>query len=246
MGCHTHLHRKICWNSFLFMDVVGGKGGMWKEQPWTLQCFHKHALGIKSLNLQRGVKMENPGEKWPINILHTWLHGSVSWNLSDNLLIYCPPTNSAAEIQQKGFTISAHSCYLRGPRWQMSLCYVSRSTLCLNNLFILNPFYITGVYTTVFKKRWSLQEENSIYKNFTFQQRDFKLLIMPPSTKITSKIIIYQKNKIEKKKNQCWRQQPYQFSCLLYLPTFYFCSSALLDLMASSATFPTARDQHNQ
>lgn len=137
--------------------------------------------------------------KYPIDKLY----GSVSWSLSDALLTYCPPANSAAETQQKGFTISAHSCYLRGPRWQMSLCYVSHRTLCLNNLFILNPFYIRGFYTTVFKKRWSLQEENSIHENLTFQQRDFKLLVMPftlLSTKITSKIIIYQKHKIERKK----------------------------------------------
>lgn len=154
------------------------------------------------------------------------LYGLVSWSLSDALLTYCPPANSAAEIQQKSFTISALSCYLRGPRWQMSLCYVSCSTLCLNNLFILNPFYVTGVYTTVFKKRWNLHKKNSIHTNFNFQLRDFKLLVMPftpLSTKITSKIIIYQKNKIREKKNQCCRQQPHKFSCLLYLPTSYFC-----------------------
>lgn len=44
------------------------------------------------------------------------LYGLVSWSLSDVLLTYCPPANSAAEIQQKSFTISALSCYLRGPR----------------------------------------------------------------------------------------------------------------------------------
>lgn len=101
----------------------------------------------------------------------------------------------------------------------MSLCYVSCSTLCLNNLFILNPFYVTGVYTTVFKKRWNLHKKNSIHTNFNFQLRDFKLLVMPftpLSTKITSKIIIYQKNKIREKKNQCCRQQPHKFSYYIY------------------------------
>lgn len=137
--------------------------------------------------------------KYPIDRLY----GSVSWSLSDALLTYCPPANSAAEIQQKCFTISALLCYLRGPRWQMSLCYVSCSTLCLNNLFILNLFYITGVYTTVSKKKMEPPGEFNPYK-FYFSAKRLKLLVMPfilLSTKITSKIIIYHKNKINEKKS---------------------------------------------
>lgn len=110
----------------------------------------------------------------------------------------------------------------------MSLCYVSCSTLCLNNLFILNLFYITGVYTTVSKKkRWNLQE-NLIHTNFTFQQRDFKLLVMPfilLSTKITSKIIINHKNKINQKKSVL--QTAAIRVQLFYLPTSYFCLQCL-------------------
>lgn len=190
-----------------------------------LQCFHEHALeGKKAWTFKWELKWESKRKmayKYPVDKLY----GSVSQSLSNALLTYCPPAYSAAEIQQKGFTISAHSRYLRGPRWQVSICCVSCSMLCLNTLVL----YSRGLHYTVWKKRWDLQEENSIHTNFTFQQRNFKLLVMSFTslpTAITSKIIIYQEKKKLRKKppNQISLvgQQPYQPSCLLLFANILF------------------------
>lgn len=66
------------------------------------------------MNFQMGVEMRRRemAYKYPIDKLY----GLVSQNLAVALLTCCPPAYSAAEIQQKGFTISAHSWYLRGLR----------------------------------------------------------------------------------------------------------------------------------
>lgn len=209
-----------------------------------LQCFHKHALeGKKAWTFKWELKWESKRKmayKYPVDKLY----GSVSQSLPNALLTYCPPAYSAAEIQQKGFTISAHSCYLRGPRWQVSIRCVSCSMLCLSTLFL----YCRGLHYTVWKKLWDLQEENSIHTNFTFHQRNFKLLVMSFTSlpiAITSKIIIYQE-----KKN--WGKNPQTKSVLLdsshtnpavcyYLPTSYFFFNLLRGLMASSALLPNAK-----
>lgn len=66
-----HLLRKIYWNSSFLKDQGRRKGGIWKQQPWTLHCFHKHALEWKKHELSNGSWNENPGKKWPINTLQT-------------------------------------------------------------------------------------------------------------------------------------------------------------------------------
>lgn len=215
-----------------------------------LQCFHEHALeGKKAWTFKWELKWESKRKmayKYPVDKLY----GSVSQSLSNALLTYCPPAYSAAEIQQKGFTISAHSRYLRGPRWQVSICCVSCSMLCLNTLVL----YSRGLHYTVWKKRWDLQEENSIHTNFTFQQRNFKLLVMSFTslpTAITSKIIIYQEKKKLRKKppNQISLvgQQPYQPSCLLTICQHPISSSTFYEVWWLQVPFyPMQRDQDKQ
>lgn len=170
--------------------------------PWT--CIR----GDNTWTFKRELKWESRKEmayKYAIDKLH----GSVSQSLAVALLTNCPPAYLVAEIQQKGFTISAHSCYLRGLRWQVSICCVSCHTLCLNTLFILFLFIFQRFILQCIKTQ-DLEEESSIHTYFTFQQMNLNLLVMSFTSwliAIISRIVISQENKIEgkKKKTALWR-----------------------------------------
>lgn len=113
--------------------------------PWT------RIRGEKAWTFKWKLKWESRKEmayKYTIDKLY----GSVSHSLAVALLTYCPPAYLVAELEQKGFTVSAHSRYLRGLRWQVSICCVSCSTLCLNTLFILNLFIFQGFIPHCLKK----------------------------------------------------------------------------------------------
>lgn len=123
----------------------------------------------------------------------------------------------------------------------MSLCYVSCSTLCLNNLFILNPFLC--LYYSIQKKMEPPGGKLNPYK-FYFSAEDFKLLVMPfilLSTKITCNHNLSEKKQEKKKNKQCCRQQPYEFSCLLYLPTSYFCPQCFTRFDGFKSHFPNTK-----
>lgn len=78
---------------------------------------------------------------------------------------------------------------------------------------------------------------------FYFSAKDFNLLAMPfilPSTKITFNHNLTEKQN-KGKKNQGCIQQPYEFSCLLYLPTSYFCLQCFTRFDGFKSHFPNTK-----
>lgn len=63
--------------------------------------------------------------KYPIDKLY----GSVSWSLSDALLTYCPPANSAAEMQQEFHYLSTFMLFKRSQMTNEFMLCISQHSL---------------------------------------------------------------------------------------------------------------------